>query len=143
MRPRNLLLALSLLLPATLTAQTSAGGGGPVPIKRGVNVPPKLKKVGTWYFPATKPNGEAQAVVQAVVDTTGHVIPSTIKIISISDSAFITAAKATLETATFKPGIMDKQRVEVMIQVPLTFNSSSAPRCPVGNLEPDGRRHCM
>ncbi|HKV75120.1 MAG TPA: energy transducer TonB [Gemmatimonadales bacterium] len=93
---------------------------------------PKLRKVGMWYVPMGNPDGKATVVMQAIVDTTGHIEAASLFVKSTTDPMFVPSARLTLLSTTFLPGTSQKRRVRVLIQVPLIFDGTRQPRC-VGN----------
>jgi TonB family protein len=64
---------------------------------------------------------EGQVLVQAVVDTSGHVIPGSIETLESSHLAFRASGEALLSACEFRPGMKDGEAVPVIIQMPVLF----------------------
>ena len=64
---------------------------------------------------------EGQVVLEAVIDTTGHAEPPSIKVISSTNRAFEAPAKDALRKALFRPGRVRGQSVRVLVHLPLRF----------------------
>jgi len=62
-----------------------------------------------------------RVVVQFVVDTTGHVDPSSFKLISTPHPAFANSAKELVTKSVFRPGRMRGQAVAVLVQQSINF----------------------
>ncbi|HYK11194.1 MAG TPA: energy transducer TonB [Gemmatimonadales bacterium] len=65
---------------------------------------------------------EGTVVVQAVVDTLGHIEKSTLKVVSSPHPALSASAADCLEGAVFRPGRVDGRAVRVLVQVPVRFS---------------------
>lgn len=70
-----------------------------------------------------------QAVISAVVDTTGHVEASSIRVLDVPDSGFITPLRDMLLGATFSPGRVKGQVVRSTIDLSFTL-TPPAPKSP-------------
>lgn len=64
---------------------------------------------------------EGSVVLQGVVDTTGHIEPNSIVVISSTNRAFEGPAKTLLRRSLFRPGRVRGQAVRVLIQLPIQF----------------------
>lgn len=64
---------------------------------------------------------EGQVVLEAVIDTTGHAEPPSIKVISSTNRAFEAPARDALRRALFRPGRVRGQPVRVLVHLPLRF----------------------
>jgi len=64
---------------------------------------------------------EGQVVLEAVIDSTGHAEPPSIKVISSTNRAFEAPAKDALRKALFRPGRVRGQAVRVLVHLPLRF----------------------
>jgi protein TonB len=64
---------------------------------------------------------EGQVVLEAVIDTTGHAEPNSIKVISSTNRAFEAPAKDALRRALFRPGRVRGQPVRVLVHLPIRF----------------------
>ena len=67
---------------------------------------------------------EGVVIVQAVVDTVGHVERSTLKVISSPHPALSASALECLSGAVFRPGRVEGRAVRVLVQVPVQFTIS-------------------
>lgn len=64
---------------------------------------------------------EGQVVLEAVIDTTGHAEPPSIKVVSSTNRAFEAPAKDALRKALFRPGRVRGQPVRVLVHLPIRF----------------------
>jgi TonB family protein len=64
---------------------------------------------------------EGTVTLEAVIDTTGHAEPNSIKVISSTNRAFEAPAKEGLRRALFRPGRVRGQAVRVLVHLPLRF----------------------
>jgi TolB protein len=64
---------------------------------------------------------EGTVVLQFVVETDGHVEPETITVVRSTREAFETPAKEMTAGCMFRPGMVRKTAVRVLIQMPLMF----------------------
>ena len=64
---------------------------------------------------------EGQVVLEAVIDTTGHAEPNSIKVISSTNRAFEAPAKDAMRRALFRPGRVRGQAVRVLVHLPIRF----------------------
>jgi TonB family protein len=64
---------------------------------------------------------EGTVTLEAVIDTTGHAEPNSIKVISSTNRAFEAPAKDGLRKALFRPGRVRGQAVRVLVHLPLRF----------------------
>jgi TonB family protein len=64
---------------------------------------------------------EGTVVLQFVVETDGHVEPETIRVVRSTREAFETPAKEMIAGCMFRPGMVRKTAVRVLIQMPLMF----------------------
>ncbi len=64
---------------------------------------------------------EGTVTLEAVIDTTGHAEPNSIKVISSTNRAFEAPAKDALRKALFRPGRVRGQAVRVLVHLPLRF----------------------
>jgi protein TonB len=66
-----------------------------------------------------------KVVMQFVVNTDGHVDPSTFKVVSTTHKAFEDPAREAMLKCSFKPGKSRGQAVRVLVQQALSFKLSS------------------
>jgi TonB family protein len=64
---------------------------------------------------------EGTVVLEAVIDTTGHAEPPSIKVINSTNRAFEAPARDAMRRALFRPGRVRGQAVRVLVQMPLRF----------------------
>lgn len=64
---------------------------------------------------------EGTVVLEAVIDTTGHAEPPSIKVVSSTNRAFESPARESMRKALFRPGRVRGQAVRVLVQMPLRF----------------------
>src|SRR5437867_1983326 len=64
---------------------------------------------------------EGRAIVQAIIDTTGRVEPSSIKIMQSPDTGFDRSAKEYVLKALFRPGRLRGRPVRALIALPVDF----------------------
>jgi len=64
---------------------------------------------------------EGTVVLEAVIDTTGHAEPPSIKVISSTNRAFEAPAREAMRRGLFRPGRVRGQAVRVLVQMPLRF----------------------
>lgn len=105
------------------------GGTGPVDnaqvfMEAQVDDQPQLISAGPMRYPdVLKSAGIAGRVtVQFVIDTTGHTVESSIKVISTPHPGFVNAAKELVAKSVYRPGKVRGQAVAVLVQQNITFN---------------------
>ncbi|OGU03868.1 MAG: hypothetical protein A2W29_02575 [Gemmatimonadetes bacterium RBG_16_66_8] len=64
---------------------------------------------------------EGTVVLEAVIDTTGHAEPPSIKVVNSTNRAFESPAREAMRRALFRPGRVRGQAVRVLVQMPLRF----------------------
>ena len=107
------------------------GGTGPVEIgqtflEAQVDDPPLLIQQGPQVFPpAMRTAGIAGKVtMQYIVDVTGHVEPSSFKVLATTHQAFVEPTKQMLLKSLFKPGKVKGTPVRVLVQQVINFTIS-------------------
>jgi protein TonB len=107
-----------------------AGGTGPVDnaqvfMEGQVDDIPTIMTQGPNRFPeALRASGMGgRVVLEFVVDTTGHVDPSSFKVISTPHPAFANAAKEMLSKSVFRPGKMRGQSVAVLVRQSINYTN--------------------
>jgi len=133
MRALHIAFLVSLTSGASLTAQAPSTATDSTQA-RVVTKIPKLKSIRTYYFPAGKLNDGARVVLQFVVDSSGRVDSTTIKVVSATDHSFDLAARYTLMTASFRPGEADGSRVSVLTEMALVFKPGHGHQCELNPL---------
>jgi TonB family protein len=112
--------AVSLAALALGCAPRGQGDLGPV-------APPvRLWSPALAYPPAMLAAGiEGKVVLEGVVDSTGHVDPSSIRVLRSSDPAFDDAAITMLRGTRFKPAERDQQAISALVKIPIDFALAS------------------
>jgi TonB family protein len=64
---------------------------------------------------------EGSVLLEAMVDTAGTVVPSTIRVIGSSDQAFEAPAAIMLRESRFEPGRVGGHLVPILVRVPVRF----------------------
>jgi len=107
-----------------------AGGTGPVPTVAGevltvaqVDDPPVAVSFPQPRYPPVMQQAgiPGRVEIQFIVDTTGHMEPNSLKIISSTNKAFEEPAKEALLKALFKPGKSRGTPVRVLVQQIISF----------------------
>jgi protein TonB len=111
------------------------GGTGPVPIEGEVFLAAEVDETPQAadpaacqpkYPPVMQSAGiPGKVVMQFVVNTDGHVDPSTFKVVSTTHKAFEDPAREAMLKCSFKPGKSRGQAVRVLVQQALSFKLSS------------------
>jgi protein TonB len=65
---------------------------------------------------------QGRVVVQAIIDTTGKAIPSSIRVTQTPHSGFEQAAKNLVLQSLFRPGRVAGRAVKVLVSVPIDFS---------------------
>jgi protein TonB len=65
---------------------------------------------------------QGRVIVQAVIDTTGRAIPSTVRVTVSPHSGFDQAAKNLVLHSLFRPGRVSGRAVKVLVSVPIDFS---------------------
>ena len=104
------------------------GGTGPVDntqvfMEAQVDEIPALVSAGPMRYPdVLRAAGiSGRVVVKFVVDTTGHIDPSTIQIVSTPHQGFVNAAKELVAKSLYHPGKVHGQPVAVLVQQAINF----------------------
>ncbi|HKV73809.1 MAG TPA: energy transducer TonB [Gemmatimonadales bacterium] len=110
-----------------------AGGTGPVPTVSGEvflsaeldDPPTRMSGPELRYPPAMKSAG-ISAVVQTefIIDTTGHVEPSSFKVLNTPPAAFIEPARETITKAVYKPGKMRGVPQRTLVRQSVSFKQA-------------------
>ena len=115
-------LADSVRMSRRRTAPTAASGLG-APSATGVDEQPTLVT-----HPPIRYAREMQAlrvggtlIVEATLDTTGHVIPSSVKIVQSPNPMFDAEARRVVLAATYRPARQGGKAVRTVIRQPITF----------------------
>jgi len=64
----------------------------------------------------------ARVVIEFVVDTLGGVEPSSINVVTATNSAFADAARSAVEHGRFTPAVLKGQRVRQVVRLGLDFD---------------------
>ena len=60
-------------------------------------------------------------IVEATLDTTGHVLPATVKVVQTPNPAFDAEAKRVVVAAMYRPARVNRKAAKVTIRQPITF----------------------
>ncbi len=64
---------------------------------------------------------EGLVTLEAIIDTTGHAEPNSIKVINSTNRAFEAGARDAMRKALFRPGRVRGQPVRVLVHMPMRF----------------------
>lgn len=92
----------------------------PVLLQAALEYPPELRQAGR----------QGWVVLRFVVGGDGRPEPESILVLAVSDSAFVPAARATIEKAVYRPGEVDSVAVRVLVVQPVTFQLQREPSPP-------------
>ncbi len=118
--PYSRRLKLGLLFPAVLSLSCTK----PEQVAPDAGTAPQL----IWSPPVAYPprmfarGVEGRVVVQAMVDSTGRVEPSTIEVVSATRSEFERPAIDMLQNSRFTPGRSDTRALRRLVRVPVVFD---------------------
>ena len=120
------LLALFCLLPPP-AAQQPDGDTSAIFMEAIVEERPALLSAPKVQYPTSLKNAgvEGQVLVQAVIDTTGRAVPSTVKVLQSPNSGFDGAARDYVQKAMFRPARIHGRAVRVLMQVRVEFRAKS------------------
>ena len=119
-------LAVFCLLPPA-AAQQPDGDTSAIFMEAIVEERPALLSAPKVKYPTTLKNAgvEGQVIVQAVIDTTGRAVPSTVKVLQSPNPGFDDAARDYVEKAMFRPARIHGRAVRVLMQVRVAFRAKS------------------
>jgi hypothetical protein len=90
-----------------------------------------LDSVQAWYYPKGQLGKQVRVVFQAIIDSTGRVVPESIQLMSMSDPALATAARLTLMVAYYHPATAHGRPVPILVQQALTYDRHARHRCEI------------
>ena len=64
---------------------------------------------------------QGAVVLEAVVDTTGRILPSSIAVISMTNPGFVAAARQALLTTLFRPAMIGGRPIRMLVRIPYEF----------------------
>lgn len=64
---------------------------------------------------------EGSVILEAIIDTTGHAEPASIKVVESTNRAFEAPAREAMRKALFRPGRIRGQPVRVLVHMPIRF----------------------
>jgi protein TonB len=64
---------------------------------------------------------QGRVLVQAVIDTTGRAVPSSVKILQSAHAGFDGPAKSYVQQSLFRPGRVGGRAVKVLVNMPIDF----------------------
>ncbi|MGH7752158.1 MAG: energy transducer TonB [Gemmatimonadales bacterium] len=84
--------------------------------------PERLTGPAPQYPPFLQQAGiEGTVMLEAIIDTTGRVIPTSVKIVSSPNPGFNAAARETVVKSLFRPARVHGRPVKVLIRIPIQF----------------------
>lgn len=101
------------------------GGAGSAPLAAALaDVPPVLLAGPPVTYPERLRQAGIDGVVllEAVVDTSGHVEPGSVRVVSSPHAELARAATMSLERAVFRPARVGKRAVRVLVRLPVAFH---------------------
>ncbi len=78
---------------------------------------------------------EGEVVAQLVVDATGHVEPSSLRVLTASHALFAARVKEAAPEWTFAPAVVDGHPVRQLVQLRVLFSLKPSPKLPPGAIE--------
>jgi len=64
---------------------------------------------------------QGKVVLEAVVDTTGRILPPSISVVSATNPGFVAPARQALLATLFRPGMVGGKAVQLRIRIPYDF----------------------
>jgi len=97
-------------------------GGGPVDVSLVDEVPVMLAGPLPDYPEALRQAGvEGRVVLEAVVDTAGHVEPGSFVAIAATHPGFVAPARRAVAATLFRPALVHGRAVRVRVRIPIEF----------------------
>jgi hypothetical protein len=113
--------------PALRTACDSLGVGllvyNTVPQATRSIEPPRILRAGPLLIPDGLVGVNARVLLSLVVDSTGHVAPCSMRVVSATDVRFVAAASQSVERMVFAPAEQDGHPVNSYIQLPIIWEN--------------------
>ncbi len=114
------------VFPTSVLATVTTGSGQPSGGWAGV-LDEERPEVLTGPLPAypellRRAGIEGQVVVEALVDTTGRVRPTSISVVSATNPAFIAPARQALLATLFRPARVGARPVPMLVRIPFAFS---------------------
>ena len=72
-----------------------------------------------------------RVIIEAIIDSTGHVDAASVRVDSSSNPAFDAGAREVVLGSTFRPGAIDGRAVRVRVRIPLSYAVKSGERVPL------------
>lgn len=109
-------------LPGPDFAPNAPGSGGPVDVSI-VEQPPMLLTGPVPAYPdlLRQAGIQGRVVLEAVVDTAGHVEPGSVSVVASAHPAFVAPAQRSLAASLFRPGRMGGVAVRVRVRMAIDF----------------------
>jgi TonB family protein len=115
-----LLRSIPIAIVAPLVLASCARPGSIVP--SAATQPQHVSSPPLAYPPAMVEAGiEGSVLLEAMVDTSGTVVPSTIRVIRSSDEAFEAPAVVMLRESRFEPGRVGDHLAQTLVRIPVRF----------------------
>ena len=83
--------------------------------------PPRILRAGLLAIPDGLVGVNARVLLSLVIDSTGHIAPCSVRVVTASDARFVTAATQTVERMVFAPAQQDGRPVNSYIQLPIIW----------------------
>jgi protein TonB len=64
---------------------------------------------------------QGKVVLEAVVDTTGRVLPLSISVVSATNTSFVAPARQALLTTLFRPAMAGGKPIRMRVRIPYDF----------------------
>lgn len=115
------LLALAGAVPARLLQAQAPAQESVVFLFQEVDRKPHLSATRVLYYPRDHSDRGASIELLAVIDTMGLAEAGSLKIVRATDSSFSSAARMTLLSQQFTPGLFRGRKVRVLMQQNIRF----------------------
>ena len=103
-------------------AGAGQGSGGPVRLGSGGSLT-LVKRVQPVYPPLLQQAQiEGSVMVEAIIDTLGHVEPNSLKVVQTANPGFNESAKQTVLHSLFRPARVYGKAVRVLIHIPIQYS---------------------
>jgi hypothetical protein len=83
--------------------------------------PPRILRAGLLAIPDGLVGVDARVLLSLVIDSTGHIAPCSVRVVTASDARFVAAATQTLERMVFAPGQQDGHPINSYIRLPIIW----------------------
>jgi len=109
-------------VPGPTFAPTGPGDGQPIDVAFVDQLPAILAGPVPSYPDLLRQAGiQGRVVLEAVVDTVGHVEPGLIVVVSAAHPGFVAAARQAVAATLFRPAMVRGRAVRVRVRIPMEF----------------------